>query len=59
MAVGLGIKFLNLNGFAKDSRLAKVERYAEIVGKLHAQIPPPEPQQPENEGEGDQQPEES
>ena len=50
MAIGMGIKYLSLKGFVKDQKIAKVERYAQVVKKLLAQIPEPEkPDEPQNE----------
>lgn len=50
MAIGMGIKYLSLKGFVKDQKIAKVERYAQVVKKLLAQIPEPEkPEEPQNE----------
>lgn len=48
MAIGMGIKFLHLKGIFEDKKIAKVERYIEVVKKLHELIPKPESE--ENDG---------
>ena len=35
MAVGLGCEYLNMKGFFKSDKIAKVIRYAEIVNEQH------------------------